>query len=165
MSLADAIRVLNQKVPPVQLPENSREPLQPSNYAGFSEVPQVPPEKTKIESVRAEMLDAGQAGHDIEQANEDRITGHVSLSPLLVECWTPFGIRRLVEADSVEHANWIRQMNPKPKQVRCVDCRHASLNGGVAKCGVGVDSGLATGGFWYTDVHFCIEFVEVSHHC
>jgi hypothetical protein len=79
---------------------------------------------------------------------------------ILVECWTPSGIRRLVYADSHEHAEWIRASNPKPRQVRCADCDHANVTNGIASCGAGVDSGLATGGWWATDRHLCGQFEE-----
>lgn len=129
---------------------------QEDSFSRFSQKSHSHPSEMNSDRAASRLiLEPSQSGNDLEPANQ--------AFPILVECWTPSGIRRVVEADSVEHADWIRQMNPKPQQVRCVDCHHATLNGGVAKCGVGVDSGLATGGFWYTDVHFCIEFAEVSH--
>lgn len=76
MSLADAIRVLNQKVPPVPSPRNSGEPLQASNGAGFPLVPPVPSDKSKVQTPGA-VLDTGQAGNDIEAAN-DRVIVHVA---------------------------------------------------------------------------------------
>ena len=76
MSLADAIRVLNQKVPPVPSPGNPREPLQASNGAGFPEVPPVPSDKSKVQTAGKELIDGGQAGNDLEPAN-DRVVVHV----------------------------------------------------------------------------------------
>jgi hypothetical protein len=35
--------------------------------------------------------------------------------PLLVEVWTPSGTAMTIRADNAEHADWLRQMNPKPE--------------------------------------------------
>lgn len=51
------------------------------------------------------ILDGGQAGNDIEAANQE---------PILARAYTPAGTMMMVEADSVEHAAWIRKMNPPP---------------------------------------------------
>jgi hypothetical protein len=37
-----------------------------------------------------------------------------SEADLLVEVWTPSGTPMMTRADSLEHAEWLRQMNPKP---------------------------------------------------
>ena len=97
-------------------------------------------------------LEPEQSGSDLTPANDP--------TSLLVECWTPSGIRRLVYADSHEHAEWIRAANPKPPMVTCADCDHATITSGIARCGAGVDSGLPTGGFWATDRHLCDQFEE-----
>jgi hypothetical protein len=34
---------------------------------------------------------------------------------LLVEAWTPSGTAMTIRADNVEHADWLRQMNPNPE--------------------------------------------------
>lgn len=41
------------------------------------------------------------------------------------------------------------------KQVRCIDCAHAEIDGGIAKCRAGVDAMLPTQGYWATDNHAC----------
>lgn len=43
----------------------------------------------------------------------------------------------------------------KLELVRCVDCAHAVIDAGIAECRAGVESGLPTRGFWYTDPHVC----------
>lgn len=96
-------------------------------------------------------LEPDQAGSDIQPANDP--------PEIIVECWTPSGIRRLVYADSPEHAEWIMAMNPKPRQIRCADCQHATVEAGIARCGAGVDSGIPAGGWWATDRHMCAEFL------
>lgn len=47
------------------------------------------------------ILDAGQPGDDL------------AAHPIMVEAWTPAGSRLAVQADSPEHAEWIRRMNPR----------------------------------------------------
>ena len=157
MSLADAIRVLNEKVPPVPLPGNQREPLQASNGAGFPEVPPVPSEKTNVQSVAHELADGDQPGNDIELANDAK--------PIMVEAWTPAGTMMMVPADSAEHAVWIERMNPPPipaLMVRCDGCSNATITNGIARCGAGVESGLAIGGFWATDRHLCESYWGIA---
>jgi hypothetical protein len=87
------------------------------------------------------------------------ISNHASSAnddlPILVECWTPSGIRRLVEVDSEEQGEFVHRMNPKPPMVTCGSCAHGTVAAGIARCGAGVDSGLATGGWWATDRHQC----------
>ncbi len=39
--------------------------------------------------------------------------------------------------------------------VRCMDCHHARIDGGIAHCKAGVESGLPVGGYWATDTHPC----------
>lgn len=156
MSLADAIRILNEKVPPVLSPRNPREPLEATSGAGFPEVPPVPSENSNVQSVGEELPEGDQAGNDLHPANDH--------PEIIVECWTPSGIRRLVYADSPEHAEWIKTMNPKPQTVCCADCQNATIQAGIARCGAGVDSGMATGGWWATDSHLCSEFKEQHHH-
>ncbi len=133
MSLADAIRILNEKVPPVLSPGNHREPLKALTGAGFPEVPPVPSENSNVHSAGEELPEGDQAGNDLHPANDP--------ASIIVECWTSFGIRRLVYADSHEHAEWIRAANPKPPMVTCSDCDHATVTSGIAHCGAGVDSG------------------------
>jgi hypothetical protein len=162
MSLADAIRILNEKVPPVPLPDNQREPLEATTGAGFPEVPPVPPANVIVASIGSELPQGDQAGHDIEVANQETI---------LATAWTPAGNMVMVEADSVEHAEWIEAMNPKPApmpMVRCCDCSKATIEAGIARCAAGVDSGLPIRGHWATDQHLCgsywgIELGEVRH--
>lgn len=99
------------------------------------------------------ILDANQPGDDIEPANNPK--------PITVEAWTPAGILMLVEASSVEHAQWIERMNPPPipaRAVRCCECAHARVTAGIARCAVGVESGLPIAGFWATDRHRCGEY-------
>ena len=150
MSLTEAIRLLNEKVPPVLPTGNQREPLQATNGAGFAEVPPVLSEKFNVSSIGSELSEGSQAGNDLPHANDQ--------PNIIVVCWTPSGIRRLVYADSPEHADWIRAANPKPRSVRCADCDHATVTSGIARCGVGVDSGLAPRGWWATDRHQCQLF-------
>jgi hypothetical protein len=45
-----------------------------------------------------------------------------------------------------------------PAPVCCADCDHATVTNGIASCGAGEDSGLATGGRWATDRHQCGNF-------
>ena len=100
-----------------------------------------------------QILDANQPGNDIEPANNPQ--------PLTVQAWTPAGILMLVEASSVEHAQWIERMNPPPipeRAVRCCDCTNAIVTAGIARCAVGVESGLPIAGFWATDRHRCGEY-------
>jgi len=95
-----------------------------------------------------------EGGHDLTPANDQ--------ASIIVECWTPSGIRRLVRADSPEHADWIRAANPPPKAVmtvRCADCQQATITNGISACTTGVGSGLPIGGFWATDVHDCDSFM------
>ena len=95
-------------------------------------------------------LEPDQSGSDLHPANDQ--------PEIIVECWTPSGIRRLVYADSPEHAEWIRAMNPKPTAVCCSDCTHANVQAGIAHCAAGVESGIPTGGWWATDRHLCGQF-------
>lgn len=155
MSLADAIRILNEKVPPVLSPGNPREPLEALTGAGFPEVPPVPSENSNVQSVGEELPEGDQAGNDLQPANDQ--------PEIIVACWTPSGIRRLVYADSPEHAEWIRAANPMPQQIRCADCQHATVEAGIARCAAGVDSGIPAGGWWATDRHICSEFKEHQH--
>ena len=86
----------------------------------------------------SETLTDSEGGHDLEPANDP---------PITVECWTPLGHPVRVTADSPEHAEWIRQSNPRPPlTVRCTDCHHARIDGGIARCKAGVESGLPVGG-------------------
>ena len=43
----------------------------------------------------------------------------------------------------------------KLRPVRCVDCAHADIDAGIAKCRAGVEAKLPTQGYWYTDAHVC----------
>lgn len=43
----------------------------------------------------------------------------------------------------------------KLEPVRCVDCAHAVIDAGIAQCRAGVQAGLPTRGYWYTDPHVC----------
>lgn len=52
----------------------------------------------------------------------------------------------------------VSEPQPANAAVRCADCGHSDLDGGIAHCGAGVDSGLAVGGFWYSDTHQCDRF-------
>ena len=99
------------------------------------------------------ILEPSQSGNDLGPDNE--------LLPIIVECWTPSGIQRLVEVESVEQGMFVQRMNPKPKRVTCSDCAHATVSSGIANCGAGVDSGITAGGWWATDRHLCAEFDEV----
>ena len=99
------------------------------------------------------ILEPSQSGNDLEPDNQ--------ILPIIVECWTPSGTRMVINADSPDHADWVKQMNPAPKEVvivRCFDCTHSRIERGVAKCLAGVDSGLPTGGWWATDRHHCEQF-------
>lgn len=58
-----------------------------------------------IDELKARELPGSSSGADIAPSNEDR---------LLTEAWTPNGNRMIVEARGEHHAEWIRQMNPKP---------------------------------------------------
>lgn len=96
------------------------------------------------------ILDSSQSGNDMEPDNETL--------PIIVTCWTPSGIERLVEVDSVEQGVLVQRMNQKPEQRRCQDCYHATIESGIARCASGVDSGLPIRGWWATDKHICQEF-------
>lgn len=48
---------------------------------------------------------------ELKAANDD---------PLIVTVWTPSGIAMRTRADSPEHAEWLRRMNPKPTHPRPV---------------------------------------------
>ena len=48
---------------------------------------------------------------ELRAANDD---------PLIVTVWTPSGIAMRTRADSPEHAEWLRRMNPKPTHPRPV---------------------------------------------
>ena len=76
MSLADAIKAMAAKVPPVPPTGNPREPLQATASKGFPEVPPVPPENFNVQSAGSELSGCGQSGNDIEAAN-DRVLVHV----------------------------------------------------------------------------------------
>jgi hypothetical protein len=107
-----------------------------------------------IAALRSEtaILDGGQAGNDIEPANQE---------PILATAYTPAGNMMMVEATSAAHAAWIERMNPKPvpiPMVRCCDCSNATITNGIASCGAGVDSGLPIAGHWATDPHPCAKF-------
>ena len=39
--------------------------------------------------------------------------------------------------------------------IRCVDCSRAVIDAGIAQCRAGVQAGLPTRGYWYTDPHVC----------
>lgn len=42
--------------------------------------------------------------------------------------------------------------------VKCADCRHASINSGIARCAAGVESGLPIAAFWASDRHLCASY-------
>ncbi len=121
-----------------------------------------------IRSQKAELLSAlrssetsldADGGNDLKPAND-------APAPIMIECWTPRGDHRVVRADSEEHADWIREMNPPPAtsdRVTCESCRHAAINAGIARCNVGVDSGLAIQGWWAADKHDCNQFRETKN--
>jgi hypothetical protein len=101
------------------------------------------------------VLQPSQSGNDLEPDNETLL--------IIVTCWTPSGIQRLVEVESVEQGLFVQRMNPKPKRVTCSDCTYANVHVGIARCGAGVDSGIPAGGWWATDRHICSEFKEHQH--
>lgn len=109
---------------------------------------------------RDEELESGRLISRISEISNQAQSANDDL-PILVECWTPSGIQRLVEVESVEQGVFVQRMNPKPKRVTCSDCAHATVNSGIAHCGGGVDSGIPAGGWWATDRHLCAEFDEV----
>ncbi|MCX7111454.1 MAG: hypothetical protein NTX45_15270 [Proteobacteria bacterium] len=78
----------------------------------------------------------------------------------LVECFTPLGVKLIVQANSHDHAKWLQQMNPRPKSVTheatkaepkppprviCINCR---LSQGPEKCGH----------WWEGHPHTCASF-------
>jgi hypothetical protein len=114
-----------------------------------------PPEINLNQSLSRLVLQPSQSGNDLEPDNETLL--------IIVTCWTPSGIQRLVEVESVEQGLFVQRMNPKPKRVTCSDCTYANVHVGIARCGAGVDSGIPAGGWWGTDSHLCSEFKEHQH--
>ena len=113
-----------------------------------------PSEINLDQSLSRLILEPSQSGNDLGPDNE--------ILPIMVECWTPSGIQRLVEVESVEQGMFVQHMNPKPIRVTCSDCAHAIVASGIARCGAGVYSGLPIGGRWATDRHLCAWFAEAA---
>jgi len=113
-----------------------------------------PPEINLNQPLSRLVLHPSQSGNDLEPGNETL--------PIIVECWTPSGIQRLVEVESVEHGLFVQRMNPKPNRVTCSDCAQATVKSGIARCSAGVESGLPIAGWWATDLHLCAQFSEAA---
>lgn len=59
--------------------------------------------------------------HKSELLDELKASKPANDPPLLVEAWTPSGIRMVLEANSHEHAAWIRDINPwRPRYLNAV---------------------------------------------
>lgn len=154
MSLTDAIRILNEKVPPVLSEVKPGEPLETPTGMLFPLGFRVPSENSYVHSVGEELPEGDQIENDLSPANDH--------PAIIVECWTPSGIHRLVEVESVQQGMFVQRMNPEPKRVICSDCAHATVTSGIAQCAAGVDSGITAGGWWATDRHLCSEFDDIN---
>ena len=121
-------------------------------------------------------IDSGQGGHDVEPANDPPVTLPASLIRAAIHLCDSYRDtpeqRAEMLADiahySPEHWAWLEaylnetsyrmDMERTKPMVKCADCRHASINSGIARCSVGVESGLPIGGFWYSDRHLCASY-------
>lgn len=61
----------------------------------------------------------------------------------------------LAHYPSTQFPALIAHFRAKLAPVRCVDCAHSVIDAGIAQCRAGVESGLPTRGYWYTDPHVC----------
>ena len=98
----------------------------------------------------SEVIVNSDGGNDLQPANDARVTFHVP------EYAVKSGKRYSFDLEV--------QTNIQPQPlVKCLDCTHASVDRGIARCEAGVDSGLPIQGFWATNPHRCGQFNQKAH--
>ena len=104
-----------------------------------------------------------QGGHDLPPANDPSALPPDLVHAALAAC-RAYGDGKAAQDELLEdlthyppeqYSEIAAHLRSRLNKVRCADCMHSGILAGIAKCRVGVESGLPISGRWATDLHIC----------